>query len=173
MYHIPNYIGNRNLLFFILLLVLSSSCARSSKNPAKDSTNNQKIDSLLKKPAGSFSDSITIDFPAAVFYHPDSLQLDKIKAITDSMIFESAMHESFYQMRNSRIVLNKYYPQVKIVEVKNTRFILFKSSGRVIERIDLNTKDDAFGLFIFDGYKPSRFVDMTNIDSELGFYFSK
>lgn len=173
MNHISKFIGSRNWLFFLIVLAFSSSCSHSPRNPAAESTKIQNIDSLLQKPAGSFLDSITIDFPAAVFYHPDSLQLDKIKAITDSMIFESAMHESFYQMRNARIVLKKYYPHVKIVEVKKTRFILFKTAGGTIERIDLNTKDDAFGLFIFDGNKPSRFVDMTNIDSELGFYFSK
>jgi hypothetical protein len=38
--------------------------------------------------------------------------------------------------------------------------------------IDLNTQNDPCGIFIFDGHKKAKLADMTNIDSELGFYFS-
>jgi hypothetical protein len=37
----------------------------------------------------------------------------------------------------------------------------------------LNDKNDPFGIFLFDGVQSPRLVDMTNIESELGFYFSK
>jgi len=46
------------------------------------------------------------------------------------------------------------------------------SNGKV-EVIDLNTKNDPCGLFVFNGQKPPLLVDMTNIDTDLGFYFSK
>ena len=125
------------------------------------------------KPSSSYSDTVEIDVPSAVFYSADSFQLERIKAVTDSGIFESTMHEFFYQMRNSRVVLKKYYPHIKIQEVKNARFLFFKKTGGGKELIDLNDKNDPFGIFLFDGVQSPRLVDMTNIESELGFYFSK
>ena len=39
--------------------------------------------------------------------------------------------------------------------------------------IDLNTQNDPCGILLFDGRQAPRLVDMTNIETELGFYFSK
>ena len=125
------------------------------------------------KPPSSYPDTIIIDKIAAVFYHPDSLQLKAIKKITDKNIFESVIHESFYQMRNSRIVLHKDWPAVKIIEIKNARYLLFKKLNSENVLIDLNTKNDAYGLFLFDRKKDPHLTDMTNIDTELYRYFSK
>lgn len=124
------------------------------------------------KPPSTYNDIAEIDYPAAVFYSPDSVQLQKIKEITDPGVFESTMHDCFYQMRNARGVIKKYYPHIKIVEVSKVRYLLFKKTGPG-ERIDLNEKNDPCGLFLYDGNQPARLVDMTNIDSELRFYFSK
>ena len=82
------------------------------------------------------------------------------------------MHDYFYQMRNARLVLKKYYPNIKIKEVKNVRYLLFERADGKKEYVDLNTKDEPCGLFIFDGKKEPKIVDMMNIDTELGFYFS-
>lgn len=173
MNHIPFSKGNLNWLFIILVLVFHISCSNTPSNSALKRIEIENRDSTMQKPPGSFSDSININYPAAVFYSPDSLQLEKIRAINDSMIFESAMHESFYQMRNSKIVLKRYYPKLKIVDAKNVRFLVFKKKAGNSEYIDLNAKNDAFGMFVFDGYKSPRLVDMTNLESELGFYFAK
>lgn len=157
---------------YMLLLIFCFSCfdTSSSTNPGKN--NIDKKVGVKSKPPGSFSDTIIIDFPAAVFYNPDSIQFEKIKAVTDTMVFESVLHDCFYQVRNSRRVLKQYYPHIKIIDVKNARYLLFEKTGSKIEYIDLDTKNDPCGIFIFDGNKSPRFVDMTNIDSELNFYFS-
>jgi len=167
-----NFEMNRQFLIYFLPLFLSLSCS----DPQRQINSNQE-NTVSKNPAriksrGSFSDTIKIkSFSSAVFYYPDSVQLEKIKAITDKRIFESTMHDYFYQMRYSRIVLKKYYPQIDIIEVKKGRYLLFDLKGGQKEYIDLNAKNDACGLFIFDGQKAPRLVDMTNLDSELGFYF--
>ena len=160
-------------LFFLLPVVLYVSCSNSPRNRTTDSGKNDYMNTIQLKPPSSFSNTITINFPAAVFYNPDTLQLEKIKAITDTMTFESTMHDCFYQMRNSRIVIKQYYPRIKIIEVKNARYLLFEKAGGEKECIDLNTKNDPCGVFFFDGQRAPRLVDMTNIESELGFYFSK
>ena len=165
----------RHLLLIILSVLISTSC-NHTKRSNTTTAEAGKFDINVPaqhKPSSSFSDTFTIDFYAAVFYNPDALQLEKIKAITDTMIFESNMHDCFYQMKNARNVLTKYYPKVKLIEVKNARYLLFKKQDGTDFYIDLNTKDDACGIFLFDGIKTPVMVDMTNIDSELGFYFTK
>jgi hypothetical protein len=163
------------LQFIIYFLPVLLSCS-GSDSPRQAKQVHNKIDtkcSVKNKPPSSFSDTIKINFPSAVFYNPDSLQLEQIKAITDSVIFDGTMHDCFYQMRNARAVLKQYYPGIKITEVKNVRYLLFEKKGGEREYIDLNTKNDPCGIFLFDSKRNAKQADMTNIESELGLYFSK
>lgn len=125
---------------------------------------------LLPKPPGSFNDTLIINFKAAVFYHPDSLQLKKIKAQTDSMVFDGIMHEFFYQMRNARMVMKNTWPDIKILEAENYRYLCFVKKDNTIEVIDLNTKKDAYGLYVFNSIKLPQLIDMMNIETEVSFY---
>jgi hypothetical protein len=158
---------------YFLSVILSLSCSDSPRQtkPAQDKIENKHP--VNNKPSSSFSDTLKINSPAAVFYHPDSLQLEKIKSVTDAGIFDGSMHEYYYLMRNAHIVIKKNMPQLKIIEAKNVRYLLFISADKSEDCIDLDTKNDAYGLFIFDRKKPPRLLDMANIESELGFYFSK
>jgi len=160
-------------LLFLLAILLYVSCSSSPRHNSTNTGKNNHNDTVRRKPPSSFSDTIIIGFPAAVFYNPDSLQLKKIEAVIDTMIFKSIVHDCFYQMRNSRIVLKQYYPAINITEVKNARYLLFKKANGQKECIDLNSQNDPCGIFISDGIKKAQLVDMMNIDSELGFYFSK
>lgn len=135
--------------------------------------NDEYKDTMHRKPAATFSDTIIIDFPVAVFYNPDSTQLGEIKAITDTMVFQSIIHDCFYQMKNSRIVLQQNWPNIRIVEISYVRYIIFKQAGGRNEMIDLDAQNDPCGIFIFDGNKKARLADMMNIETELGFYFSE
>ncbi len=159
--------------FFLLslygLILLSCNNSRAVKNKI-ESKAVDTVSKLSAKPAGTFPDTLTINFPAAVFYHPDSLQLSKIKAQTDSMVFDGTMHEFFYQMRNARMVIKKTWPHLTITEAKNYRYLLFIMHDGTRECIDLDTKNDAYGLIVFNGKKPPLLIDMTNIETEVSFY---
>ena len=159
-------------IYIVSVLSLTASC---SSNPVQDKEKKASPPShqVLTKPPSNFQDTMLIDFPAAVFYLPDSLQLEKIKELTDSSIFEAAMHEYFFQMRNARMSIKRDWPGLKIVEAKNIRFLLFKGRDNDSTYIDLNTKNDSHGLFLFQPGKKPHYADMMNIDTELGFYFKK
>jgi hypothetical protein len=155
------------------MMMLGLYCTSRQQNIDQPKDNNAAKPGKKTKPASSYNDTIMISSPAAVFYSPDSLQLQKIKSTTESQVFEGTMHECFYQMRNSRMVLKKDYPAVRIIEMKNARYLLFKKSNNENELIDLDKKNDPCGIFIFDAMHSPRLVDMTNIETELGFYFSQ
>ena len=162
------------LFGFLSMGILVCSCSDTSNKPAKQQKEAEKYSSSNNKPGTNCTDTLKISSTAAVLYAPDSIQLEKMKAGTDPKIFESMMHDCFYQLRNSHEVIKKYYPQVAIIEVKNARYLLFeKVAGHHKEYVDLNTYNDPCGIIIFDSNKAPRLVDMTNIETELGFYFSK
>ena len=156
---------------YIIIFLLSLSC-RDAKEKNKTSEGKSiKIENKTK-PAGSFSDTLKIVSEAAVFYYPDSLQLEKIKAVTEKNIFDGSMHEYFYQIRYAHNVLEKYWPGIKIIEARNVRYLQFIKSDETIEYIDLDTKNDAYGLFVFDPMKKPIQLELTNAESEIGLYFS-
>lgn len=163
-----------NLAFAFLLCLIILSCKDDKENRHVSNTEEKSsLQPVFIKPSSNYTDSLFITIPAAVFYHPDSMQLIQIKAMTDPMVFDGTMHEFFYQMRNARTVLKKNWPRLKIIEAKNYRYLVFVKNERLREYVDLNTKNDAYGLFVFDGKKLPRLIDMTNIETEVSFYLKE
>ncbi len=155
---------------FFLLVIINLSCTDADRQaPVNIDQEPRKIN----KPPSSFSDTLIIDSPSAVFYYPDSLQLEKIKGTIEKNAFASEEHNCFYQMRNARTVLKKFWPQIRVIETSRTRFLLFIKKDKIQTLVDLNSKGDMCGLFLFDGKKEPELADMMNIDTALGFYFSR
>ena len=88
------------------------------------------------------------------------------------MIFDGTMHEYFYQMRNARIVIKKYRPRIQIIEAATYKYLLFVKKDKSFDCINLDTINDTHGLYLFDTVKDPEAVDMMNIESFMGFYFS-
>jgi hypothetical protein len=162
----------KRLLVSYAILLFLLSCHQSAKNEVSND-DTKKEDKQMIKPPTIFSDTLKIDSQAAVFYYPDSLQLEKIKAGLDTSTFDAIMHEYFYQVRYVHNVLNEYRPRINIVEARKVRYLLFIKADESSEIIDLDTKYDPYGLFIFDPKKNPRQLELTNAASEIGFYFSK
>jgi hypothetical protein len=159
-------------MYLVLVLSVTASCSSNPSRDKEEKTSSSK-QQVPTKPPSNFQDTMQIDFSAAIFYLPDSVQLEKIKELTDSAIFDATMHEYFFQMRNARMSIKRDWPGLKIIEAKNIRFLSFKGKDNDSTYIDLNTKNDSYGLFLFQPGKKPHFADMMNIDSELGFYFKK
>ena len=160
-------------IYIISVLSLTASCSSNSSHDDIEKDSSSSSQRAHTKPPSTFHDTLKIDFSVAVFYLPDSLQLEKIKELTDSAIFDAMLHEYFFQMKNARISIKRDWPGLKIVEAKNVRFILFHGKDDDFTYIDLNTKNDSHGLILFQPGKKPHFADMMNIDTELGYYFKK
>ncbi len=169
---LPTRLNMKQFLTFLqACLVLLASCTINGNEKQGNSVSVVKTKPNASKPGSSFSDTVFIKQPSALFYYPDSLQDLKLKNITEPAIYNSSVHEMFYQMRNARKVIIETYPALKIVEAKKYRYILIqKKSGRK-QCLDLNQYNDARGLFIIDLIQDARLVDMTNIETELYNYF--
>jgi hypothetical protein len=158
----------------ITLFLFSCSCSGGyKKNTPQKEISPVTKSLIIKKPGTGFNDTIIIKAKSAVFYSPDSIQMGKIKSVNDKAIFDMLTHNCHYQMENAHIVIKRYWPQIKIIETSTFRYLLFEKTNKSKVCIDLNDKNDICGLFLFDGKKDPVLVDMPNIDTQLGFYFSK
>ena len=158
MHHILPNNFYRSLFALLLPLIIVLSCADSSQKKIPEKANNKSQHNANRKPPSSYSDTIRIDFSAAVFYSPDSIQLEKIKATTESGPFNADMHEFEFLTKTARSALKKNYPNLKIVDVQKARFILFVKADNTSELIDLDTKNDPYGLFAFNRKDPPRLM---------------
>ena len=161
------------LLVWLLSFILSCSNNEGVKKEGENPVKLMPTKTIPAKPSATYTDTLIINFPAAVFYQPDSIQLSGIKAQTDSMSYDGAMHEYFYQMRNARMVIKKTWPGLRIVESTKYRFLLFIKKNNTRQYIDLDKESDSHGLFAFDGKKASLRVDMSNIETEISFYLKE
>jgi hypothetical protein len=164
------------LMYAVISAILFFDCSGSGNPVVK----NHRADSLpvlrkdnRKKPPSSFSDTVIIRSRSAVFYLPDSAQLVNIKAVNEKMIFESLMHDCFYQMRNARIVIQRDWPDIQVQDVSKERFLNFVRPDGKWKIIDLDSVNDICGIYLFDPGRAPELIDMMNIDTELGFYFKK
>jgi hypothetical protein len=158
-----------------IMIMLSSSCNTNNSNkkipviPPQNQSNIKQI----KKAASTYQDTLTIYNPAAVFYHPDSMQLVKIKAQSDTAFYEASMHEYFYQMRTARITMQKTWPRLSIIDSKKYRFLLFVKKDGTKQCVDLDKKNDPFGLLVFNTKKDAQVVDMMNVETYIWFYLKE
>lgn len=169
--NLTNYRPLLSGLLFSLIYGTMLSCSQPAKKNNPATISQEHRDTIRRKTPSSFSDTLTIHYPSAVFYNPDSLQLLKIKKTTAKNEYETDVHNCFYQMRNARIVLKKYWPQIHIIETSSNRYLLFEKADNSKILVDLDLKGDMCGLFLFDGKKEPELTDMMNIETGLGFYF--
>jgi hypothetical protein len=171
--HLPGHFAVNTCSAFGLMLLFFACSGTVQKDNQEKKKNNAAVPIAVKKPGSSFNDTFFIMVRSAVFYAPDSMQLAAIKKVNEKSVFESLTHESFFQMRNARLVLRKYWPGIKIIEISRYRWLSFIKSDKTKSIVDLNTKNDISGIFLFDPKKNPELADMMNIDTALGFYFEK
>jgi len=126
-----------------------------------------------KKPPTLFRDTLVVKNASAVFFAPDSSQLEQIKKASGTGAFESNMHEFEFLTKTARIVIHRNRPNLQVYEATHFRYLLFVKNDGTRVCIDLDTKPDPYGLFFFDAEKDPLYTDLANVDTDLGFYFAK
>ncbi|OSZ81258.1 hypothetical protein CAP36_08495 [Chitinophagaceae bacterium IBVUCB2] len=159
----------QQLLFLFLCSTIIISCSQSDTK--KKETMQQTKSAPYKKPPSSFTDTLIIEGPAAVFFNSDTVQLQKIKAIIDQEIFESTMHDCFFQQRNAKQVLKKYWSHIRVIEASDKQFLLFLEKNQQRVYTNLNEINDMCGLILFKNGKTPEIADMMNIETALHNYF--
>lgn len=163
-----------NALFSAFLVLITFSCTYSytPELPGPALSHIEKKVLAVKKSTSSYSDTLVVIAPAAVFFQPDSLQLSKIKSQSTNVEFESQKHNCFYLAQNARNVLKEYWPKIRRVEPAQVRYLLFVKENKDKVLLDLNSQGDLCGILLFDGKKNPELADMMNINTALEFYLN-
>lgn len=152
-------------VFFLVLM----SC---TKNNHEDQLAYPKEKTTIKtKPPSTYQKILIVTEACALFYRPDSLQNEKIKAITQLQAFEASTHNFLCQQKYAHRLLARRWPKLRIIEVRNTRFLFFIKKDYSFEITDLDKLRDAYGLIVFDRIKDPLQIDMTNVDTQVADYF--
>jgi hypothetical protein len=171
---LKRYFSNKSqhlILFGFFILFICSCNNNTPKDKGQKDTVTENKNHIIPKPGTGFSDTLIINTKAAVFFSPDSIQMEKIKGVNEKRIFDMLTHDCHYQMLNAKNSLSQDWPQIKIVEAKKVRYLLFIKEDQSKLIIDLNQKNDICGLFLFDRKKNPVLADMPNIDTVLRLFF--
>ena len=158
------------IIYFLIVPGVFTSCRIKNMPHTNDHMNSGPHG--IQKPGSSFKDSLFVLSKAAVFFSPDSVQLAAINKVTDPSVFESSMHEYYYQMGNARRYLKDHWKHVSIIEANKFRYLVFRKIDGGVSIIDLD-KQDACGMFTFDRVRDPLLIDMTNVDTQVSEYFSR
>jgi hypothetical protein len=166
---------NPDFLFISLLFsVFSVACDGGSRGVSHEQKKAESPNrEFRKKPPSSFHDSLLIELRSATFFEPDSLQMEEIKTANGKMIFESLTHDCFYQMQNARKVLDMQWKGLPVMQASKIRWLIFRKSNGTDSIIDLNNVNFVCGMYLFDPEKNPIRADMTNVETQLNFYFQK
>ena len=158
----------------VTFTLIACSCSQSPEKNNQHVKKDQALKPLVvRKPPSSFNDTVTIDRESAVFYNPDSVQLERIKSVNEKRVYATITHDCFYMMQNARSVIRQHWRRIRIVEVIKARYLLFVKKDKTWKCIDLNAKNNICGIFLFDAKKDPQAADMPNINTSMGFYFGQ
>jgi hypothetical protein len=161
------------LFSFALSALATTMVVTGCGDSAKAPSNGSAPAAAYKKPSSGFTDTIPITGLSAVFFNADSVQLKKIKKVMPAVQYENDIHDCYYQIRNSKLVLQKFWREIQVIEASKIRFLLFISNNQKSRCIDLDLQNEMCGLYLFNGTGSPELADMTNIETALHFYFEK
>ena len=166
------------LLIILLLSVLSCRTPTRHWEPQRDSTTFHK-DSMptigaVKSPiesqaSSSGSDTLTIDKACAVFYQPDSLQMEmRMKQVGQDEFRQGADDYIYYINTSAEYLESKGLP---VIDAKNKRYLKFVSRNGQVQVIKSDTLAELWGMYLFDPKKKTYAADITMIDEEYENYY--
>ena len=114
-------------------------------------------------------DTLIIDRKAAVFYSPDSIQIEKRKKeIGEDDFYVGADDYLNYLQTSQDFLVSVKLPILDAKDKKYLKFIINDKSQTVIK---LDTLPELWGIYFFNPGKKEKLVDMTMIYEEYNNYF--
>ena len=157
-------------LLFLVGSLIFAGCSNSQKDEKKEITEDSTVQPLIVKPGSSFNDTLLVNTESVVLFTADSVQFEKLRKVISPMAWESIHHDCYYQQRFVRTILKQHWPKIKVNEAVKQRYIFFEKSDGEKVLIDTD-KLDVCGILLFNRKKNPQTADLTNIETELRYYF--
>lgn len=115
------------------------------------------------------TDTLIINRKAAVFYQPDSLQMEKrMKQVGEADFRIGADDYIYYVNTSTEYLENQGLP---VFNSKNKKYLKFVLADRKVRIIKLDTLEELWGMYLFDTKKKPYAADMTIIEDEYKSYY--
>lgn len=166
-------------LLLLLSLTVFSCATNDQKQETKSDTfissadTTQKVDTpkaqIAPQPSPLDTDTLTIDRKAAVFYQPDSLQIEKRMKEAGEADFRAGADDYIYYVNTSAEYLEKQ--GLSVLDAKNKKYLKFVLADKRTHVINLDTLQELWGMYLFDPKKKPYAADMTMIEDEYKNYY--
>ena len=115
------------------------------------------------------ADTLTVNNKTAVFFQPDSAQMEEQKRVVGSRKFMSGVDDNISNVSTS----TQYLAQqgLPVVEAIDKKFIKFVSADNTVQVIKLDTMQKLWGAYLFDPKKAPQVADIAKIDKDFKRYF--
>ena len=161
------------LKYLPLLLLTVTSCSGKIEKKDKASLQESLIDTSgkVKDTLANVdnSDTLIIDRKAAVFYLPDSLQIEKRKKEIGEENFYIGADDYLNYLHTSNDFLDSV--KLPVLYAENKKYLKFIGNNNSQTIIRLDTLSELWGIYLYDPGKKEKLVDMLTIEEEYNNYF--
>jgi hypothetical protein len=114
-------------------------------------------------------DTMMIDKRSAVFYTPDSLQMERRIQQIGEDTFRMGMGDYLQIMNEAATYLES--AKLPLVFANEKRLLIFKNEKGLVQMINTDTLPDMWGIYLFDPSRQSKFIDIGEAEKEYKAYF--
>jgi hypothetical protein len=165
--------------FLLCILTLSSCATNDNEQEVKTEVQQFTIDTTrqshsaqtnldIKDIVGN-ADTLTIDTKAAVFFQPDSLQIEKRMKEVGESDFRAGADDYIYYINISAEYLEKQ--GLTVMDAKGKKYLKFVKTDKKEQVVRLDTLNDLWGMYLFDPEKKPHYADITEIEDDYKNYF--
>jgi hypothetical protein len=158
----------------MLLFLSCASGERKSKTIDTADKKTAKGDAVLLKQEeiknrDASADTLVVNKRVAVFYEPDSIQIEKKKKKIGEENYQVGLDDYAYYINESITYLEK--KELPVVETKFKKYIKFILQDGTERWIKKDTLPDMWGIFLFDPLKEPYKADEMDMEAEYEKYF--
>jgi len=158
-----------------VLLFICWSIAACTPNDKQQQANPSLQNTLLNEGStqennlAANTDTLVVTQNAAVFYEPDSLQMERRKKEVGEENFYIGADDYLFYLNETYEYLEK--ENLPILLTQNKKYVKFVGADSKATLIKLDTLSELWGVFFFDIKKAPQQVDMTMIEEEYKSYY--
>ena len=155
--------------FITLSLSLFVFVSCGSKSTKKETRVTDSENQVVSPPVMNNTDTLFIDKNAAVYYRPDSLQMEKWKKQVGEKDFETVADDWSSYMNSS----NEYLKTTKlpVEDASDKKVLKFVKANKSVTLVLLDTLSNFWGYYLFSTTKEPEFVDIVTMEQSYKSYF--
>jgi hypothetical protein len=155
------------LIITSLAIIFLAAC--SGKSGKKETPVTDTIKQSTTTPVTNNTETLVIDKNAAVFYNPDSAQMEKWKKEAGGKNFETVIDDwSSYMNSSSEYLTTTGLP---VIDASGKKLLKFVKADHSVTEVRLDTLSNYWGMYLFSTAKEPQYADIIMMEESYKKYF--